>query len=73
MKDVAAYEEAYNIPLVMTAPGIARDITTSARVSLHDLGPMLCDLAGSEPIDVPDSRSFASLLSNPKSTESKFI
>ena len=71
-KNFSASEEIYNIPLVISGPGCAKGITTDARVGLHDLGPSLLELVDCEPIDVPDSRSFASILSNPKSGEHQF-
>ena len=60
-----AFEEAYNVPLIMAGPGIAAGAESEALVSLMDLGPTLLELTGSEPIDVPDSRSFAPLLTDP--------
>lgn len=61
-KNVSAFEEAYNIPLIMAGPGIPKDFVSSARVGLHDLCPTLCDLTGSQPIINTDSRSFKPLL-----------
>ena len=72
-KNFSASEEIYNIPLVISGPGCAKGITTDARVGLHDLCPSLLDLVDCEPIDVPDSRSFASMLSDPKSEEHQFM
>ena len=65
MKNVGAFEEAYNIPLVFAGPGIARGTVTRARMGLQDVGPTLLDLAGVEPISAPDSRSFAPVLRDP--------
>jgi arylsulfatase A-like enzyme len=64
-KNISAYEEVYNIPLVMAGPGIAGGVVSDARVGLHDLCPTILEMAGAEAIEVPDSRSFASVLSNP--------
>jgi len=64
-KNFSAYEEIYNVPLTMAGPGLPQGIETEARVGTHDLGPTLLELAGAEPIDVVDSRSFAPVLGNP--------
>ena len=61
----AAFEEAYHIPLIVSGPGIASGLETDALVSLADVCPTLLEIAGAPPIDVPDSRSFATLLSDP--------
>ena len=68
-----AYEEIYNIPLIARGPGIAEGVVTGARVGLHELCPTLLELAGLEPFDVPDSRSFASVVSDPRAREGKFV
>lgn len=59
------FEEIYRIPLVVAGPGIASGMTSSAPVSIADLCPTICELAESEPIDVPDSRSIVPLLLDP--------
>lgn len=66
------FEEIYNIPLIAAGPGLATGVHSSARVGFHDLCPTLCDLAGAQPIDVPDSRSFVDALKAPKERESEF-
>jgi choline-sulfatase len=71
-KNFCASEEVYNIPLILAGPGIARNKNTSARVGLHDLCPTLCELAGVEPIQNADSRSFRSLLAEPQAREDQF-
>ncbi|MGD8239835.1 MAG: sulfatase-like hydrolase/transferase [Armatimonadota bacterium] len=64
-KNVGAFEEAYNIPLVMSGPGIATGAVSDARVGLHDLCPTLLELAGLDTIGEPESRSFAPVLRDP--------
>lgn len=74
-KNICAAEEVYNIPLVMSGPGIAAGQVTDARVGLHDLYPTLLDLSrlaptGSEltsnsAIAERDARSFVSVLQTP--------
>ncbi|MCC7407683.1 MAG: sulfatase-like hydrolase/transferase [Phycisphaeraceae bacterium] len=65
MKNVGAFEEIYNIPLILAGPGVAHGVTSGGRVGLHDLCPTLCDLAAVDPIHSADSRSFAPLLRDP--------
>ena len=67
-----AFEEAYNIPLVIAGPGVAQNQVSEALISIADLCPTLVELGGAEPIDVPDSRSFASLLTDPRALERDF-
>ncbi len=71
-KNFSAFEEIYNIPMITAGPGIARDTETSARVGLHDLCPTLLELAGCEPFDHEDSRSFAPVVRDPSSHEDDF-
>ena len=67
-----AFEEAYNIPLIMAGPGIVQGQVTDANVSLHDLCPTLIELAGAEPVGAPDSKSFAALLADPETEAENF-
>lgn len=60
-----AFEEAYNVPLIISGPGVAAGVDTDALVSLTEVGPTLLEMAGAGPIDVPDSRSFAPVLADP--------
>ena len=65
-KDISAFEEIYRVPLIVSGPGVAAGEVCRGRVGLHDLCPTVLDLAGCTPFDVPDSRSFASLLCSPQ-------
>jgi choline-sulfatase len=67
-----AFEELYNIPLIVAGPGIARGARTSARAGLHDLCPTLLELAGARPIEAPDCRSLAPVLKDPAAAEKDF-
>jgi arylsulfatase A-like enzyme len=67
-----AFEEAYNIPFIASGPGIARGVESDALISVADVGPTLLDLAGAEPIEVPDSRSFAAVLRDPAGRSTDF-
>jgi arylsulfatase A-like enzyme len=64
-KNIGAFEEVYNIPMVLAGPGIAQNQTANARVGLHDLAPTLCALTGSPWADNAQSRSFLPLLQDP--------
>jgi choline-sulfatase len=65
VKNVGAFEEAYNIPLVISGPGMIGGAVSPARVGLHDIGPTLLELAGLPAPAHPDSRSFAPVLRDP--------
>lgn len=64
---------ATRIPLIVKVPGKPQGLSTDALVSSVDLFPTLCSLAG---IPVPTSvqgKSFAPLLSDPKSTINEVV
>jgi len=65
-KNISASEEVYNIPLVMSGPGICEGIVSGARVGLHDLCQTILELSGLDVFNVPDSRSFAEIFQNPQ-------
>ena len=69
MKNAGAFEEAYNVPLIMAGPGIANGAVSEARVGLQDLAPTILDLVGLETIGAPDSRSFEPVLKNPEKND----
>ena len=71
-KNVGAFEEAYNIPLVVSGPGIAAGAVSQARVGLHDVCPTLLELAGLDTIGEPESRSFAPALRDPDGESGKY-
>ena len=58
------FEEIYRVPLLVSGPGIQEGATSDAFVGLHDLCPTILELAGAEPIDAPDSCSFADVVTN---------
>jgi len=60
-----AFEEIYNVPLVVAGPGVAEGVTTDANVGFHDLCPTILEFAGEEPFDAMDSKSFVDLLRDP--------
>lgn len=61
-KNVSGYEEVYNIPMVLSGPGIVQGGVSQARIGLHDLCPTLLELTGAAPIDTSQSQSFAAEL-----------
>ena len=71
-KNISAFEEIYNIPLIVAGPGIAEGQVTNARVGIHDLCPTLLELARADAIDVQDSRSFLPVLCEPQKAEKDF-
>lgn len=57
----------------MAGPNIAQGMVTTARVGLHDVAQTLLELTGHQPFDVPDSRSFMSVLGDPAGCQAQFI
>ena len=66
------FEEIYRIPMIIAGPGLAKGIESDALVGFHDLCPTILELTGSEEIDVPDSKSFATELRSPGSDTEAF-
>ena len=64
-----AFEEIYNIPLIISGPEIPSGVSTEARVGLHDLCPTLLDLTGAASIVNADAKSFLAVLKNPRESE----
>ena len=71
-KDISAFEEVFQVPLIARGPGIAKNSECEGRVGLHDLCPTLLDLVGCETIGEPDSRSFAKLLRDPQTAREEW-
>jgi len=67
-----AFEEAYNIPLLVAGPGIAAGQTTDALVNIRDLCPTLLELTGAEAIPDLDAQSFAPVLADPAGQAGNF-
>ena len=61
-----AFEEIYNVPLVVAGPGVAAGVTTAALVGFHDICPTILELAGQQPFAALDSKSFVDLLRDPE-------
>jgi len=60
-----AYEEVYNIPLILRVPGLTTGSEdTATRTSLVDVGPTLLDLAGLDPLPEAQGRSLRPVLEN---------
>ncbi len=71
-KNISAYEEVYNIPMVLAGPGIAQGQTSRARVGLHDVGPTLLEMACAAPLGQVHGRSFADVLRHPTAQNDRF-
>ena len=52
------YEKSAKVPLIFTGDGIIKDKAVSEPVSLLDIGPTLCELAGAAIIPDTDGRSL---------------
>lgn len=58
-----AYEEVYNIPLILNGPGVPPGRNdTGTLTSLLDVGPTLLDLAGADPLPEAQGRSLRPVL-----------
>jgi len=57
-----AYEEVYNIPLIVRAPAMRAGEDASHKTSLVDVGPTLLDLCGAEPLEPCHGRSLCPVL-----------
>lgn len=57
-----AYEEVYNIPLIVKAPGMCGGEDSTHRTSLVDIAPTLLDLCGLDPLEVCQGRSLRPVL-----------
>ena len=67
-KNIGAFEEAYNIPLIMAGPGVAATAVSDARVGLQDVGQTLLELVGAPPLNDIDGRSITPVLTSPHDT-----
>ncbi|MCC7493198.1 MAG: sulfatase-like hydrolase/transferase [Fimbriimonadaceae bacterium] len=67
-KNVGAFEEAYQVPLLLAGPGVAAGAVSDARVGLQDLGATVLEAVGLTPEPTADSRSAAALLAAPSAT-----
>jgi arylsulfatase A-like enzyme len=58
-----SYEEVYNIPMIVSGPGVkAAGEDASHLVSLVDLAPTMLDICGLDPLETAHGRSFAPIL-----------
>ena len=64
-KNISAFEEAYNIPMILAGAGVTGRGSCEARVGIHDLCQTILDASDCPPINTPDSKSFVKLLSAP--------
>ena len=59
------YEQATRIPVVVSAPGKAKNASSQALIESVDIYPTLCELAGIESPSGLDGKSFARVLEDP--------
>ena len=71
-KNISAFEEIYNVPLIAAGPGIAHGAVSTARVGTHGIGPTILDLVGAEPLPEVDHESFAAVLRDPRQHDATF-
>ncbi len=57
-----AYEEVYNIPLILRVPGLGGGEDATTCTSLVDVGPTLLDLCGAAPMEPCQGRSLRPVL-----------
>jgi arylsulfatase A-like enzyme len=67
-----AFEEIYNIPMLVSIPSLSENICSNARVGLHDLYTTILELTDLEPEKTPDSKSFVNVLRDPTQNEKYF-
>ena len=60
------YEQAARIPLIVSAPGMQRDVSTMALTETVDIYPTLCELANVPMPKEGEGVSFAKTLKDPK-------
>ncbi|HEY6738353.1 MAG TPA: sulfatase-like hydrolase/transferase [Actinopolymorphaceae bacterium] len=68
-KGPAMYDDIYRIPLIVRAPGRPAGVVRDTFVSLTDIPPTLCDLAGAPVPEPYDGRSLLPLLDAGASTD----
>ena len=56
------YEHTWRVPMIVRGPGIKQGSSASGYTYLLDVFPTLCDLAGIEPPDVVEGKSFRPVL-----------
>ena len=71
-KNISGFEEIYNIPMIVSGPGLAQGAVSQARIGLHDLCPTLLELTDCTPITHPDSRSHSAVLNEPQKHDKDF-
>lgn len=62
----STFQEAIKIPLIISAPGYAKDVKTASMAELVDLYPTLCELSGLESPSHLQGSSLVPVLKNPE-------
>ena len=60
------FQEAIHVPLIVSSPGLKKNVKSNSLVEYVDIYPTLCDLAGIDPPDYIHGKSFVPILKNPK-------
>lgn len=63
-KNVGAFEESYNVPLIMHTPKGIENHVSPARIGTHDIAKTLLELTCCEPIETADSKPFTELFTS---------
>ncbi len=67
------YEDSVRIPLIFSGDGAAEGVKVNTPVSIMDLGPTLCEAAGTEPPPEQDGESLLSSLKNGTGDPERYV
>ncbi|VGO23149.1 sulfatase family protein [Pontiella sulfatireligans] len=67
------YDRGLNVPFIVRWLGRIKPGRTKALSSYADVVPTFVELAGGEPVDGVDGKSFASILKNPEEKHQKYV
>ena len=60
------FQEAIHVPLIVSSPGLKKNVKTNSLVEYVDIYPTLCELVGIDPPEYIHGKSFVPVLKNPK-------
>lgn len=70
----SVYDKGLNVPFIVRWPGVVKAGTrTNALISFADVLPTMLELAGAEPVEDLDGRSFLSLLNGSTTTHQDYV
>ena len=67
------FQEAIHVPLIISSPGMKKNIKTNSMVEYIDLYPTLCEIVGIEAPKYLHGKSFKKILENPEHETKKEI